>query len=116
MIRTRREFLIRSVALVGALASTGIAVADDDDRDHDHDEDDRQRDRLREKVARGEVKSLAELRRIVANRVEGKIVDTQFDLEDDRAVYEFRVLRSDGRLVEVEVDAATGSILEIEND
>ncbi|MBO3761207.1 PepSY domain-containing protein [Ciceribacter sp. L1K22] len=114
MIRTRREFLIRSVALVGALASTGIAVADDDD--HDHDEDDRQRDRLREKVARGEVKSLAELRRIVANRVEGKIVDTKFDLEDDRAVYEFRVLRSDGRLVEVEVDAATGSILEIEND
>ncbi len=74
------------------------------------------REHIRERVQKGEIKSLAELRRIVAGEMDGEIVSTSIDQEHGTTVYEFRVLRPDNRMVEVEVDAASGVVLEIEND
>jgi len=84
-------------------------------REHYGDDDDN-RERIRKGVESGELKSLAELRRIVLAQVSGEIVDTDADDRDDRIIYEFRVLVSSGHIVEIELDAATGKILEIEND
>ncbi len=85
------------------------------DGDHFHADNDDDRDRIRESVEKGEIKSLADLRRIVLSRVSGKIVSTEIDRKGKSFVYEFRVLSTAGRLVEVEVDAASGRIEEIEN-
>ncbi|PZU88906.1 MAG: peptidase [Shinella sp.] len=85
------------------------------DEDHFHADTDDDRDRIREGVEKGEIKSLADLRRIVLDRVSGKIVSTEIDRKDKRLIYEFRVLSAEGRLIEVEVDAASGLIREIEN-
>nr|WP_186363367.1 PepSY domain-containing protein [Rhizobium sp. ACO-34A] len=85
------------------------------EEDHFHADTDDDRDRIRESVEKGEIKSLADLRRIVLDRVSGKIVSTEIDRKDKRLIYEFRVLSTAGRLVEVEVDAASGLIREIEN-
>ncbi|MEI2301922.1 PepSY domain-containing protein [Ensifer sp. MJa1] len=96
------------------LAHVSASRADDDHQDVVSPDD--AREHIRERVQRGEIKSLAELRRIVAGEVDGEIVSTSIDQEHGVAVYEFRVLRPDNRMVEVEVDAASGVVLEIEND
>lgn len=81
------------------------AMADDDDHDA-----------VRAAVDSGRALSLAHLKRVVSKRVPGEIVSVKVDREDQALVYEFRILTENGHLVEAEVDAADGRILEIENE
>lgn len=97
------------VGLLAALPAAAPAQADDEQHESAHDQ-------LRDGVASGRIKSLADLRRKVLARVDGDIVSARIEQEHGLELYEFRVLRNDGRLVEVEVDARTGEIREIEND
>ncbi len=97
------------VGLLAALPAANPAQADDEQQEAEHDQ-------LRDGVASGRIKSLAELRRVVLARVNGDIVSARVEREHGLELYEFRVLRGDGRLVEVEVDARSGKIREIEND
>ncbi|UJW74424.1 PepSY domain-containing protein [Rhizobium sp. SL42] len=103
-----------ALLLTFAAHSPSSADADADNRPWREQENERQR--IRDDVARGVTKSLATLRQIVLARVAGQIVSTKPDRDDDRLIYEFRILRDDNRLIEVEVDAASGAILEIENE
>lgn len=73
-------------------------------------------DQLRAAVARGEALPLSELRRRLSERFPGEIVDIGVDREDGRFIYEFKVLQRSGRVIEVDMDAATASILDVEND
>ena len=110
--RSRLPARLATLALIGLVAVLPVAIsaqADDDRHESPHDE-------LRDDVASGRIKSLAELRRTVIARVPGDIVSARLEQEDGHQLYEFRVLRADGRLVEVEVDAGSGQIREIEND
>jgi uncharacterized membrane protein YkoI len=52
----------------------------------------------------------------VAERLGGEVVGVEFDRENGRYVYEFRVITPAGRLQEVHVDAKTAAILKREND
>lgn len=102
-----------ALALALAIAHLPLAFADDDDDDD--------RELIRRAVERGEILSLAELRRIVLARVPGEIVSTDVDIdeEDDgrhEITYEFRVLAGDSRMMEVEIDARDGRILDVDND
>ncbi|MCO6179172.1 PepSY domain-containing protein [Ciceribacter sp. RN22] len=74
------------------------------------------RDRIQKAVALGKMKSLATLQKILRQRVSGDIVSVELLRRGRRPVYEFRVLKPNGRVVEVNIDAATGSILQIENN
>lgn len=103
-----------ALALLLTFAAHSPASADADDRPWREQENERQR--IRDDVERGVTKSLATLRQIVLARVTGQIVSTRPDRDDDRLIYKFRILRDDNRLIEVEVDAASGAILEIENE
>ncbi len=85
-----------------ALAAGGPARADDDG-DDDHDVARRAREA-------GDVLPLANLRDRVAAELGGRIVGVEFEREDGRYVYEFKLLMPDGRLREVEVDARTGDV------
>ncbi len=118
MTRTPRSLLSRLPVRLAALALSALvavlpvampAKADGEVQESAHDE-------LPDDVASGRIKSLAELRRTVTARVPGDIVSARIELEHGLELYEFRVLRADGRLVEVEVDARSGQIREIEND
>jgi uncharacterized membrane protein YkoI len=45
----------------------------------------------------------------------GTVVETEYELEDDgKATYEFDILEADNEEVKVEVDAATGKIVEVD--
>ncbi|EHS51726.1 Propeptide PepSY amd peptidase M4 [Rhizobium sp. PDO1-076] len=103
-----------TLTLLLMVAAHSPASADADNRPRH--EQDMERQRIRDDVERGVTKSLATLRQIVLARVAGQIVSTKPDREDDRLIYEFRILRDDNRMIEVEVDAASGDILEIENE
>ncbi len=89
------------------LALSLPAMADAGSDDHDA---------VRNAVNSGKALSLAELKRVVMERVPGEIVSVKLDRERSVLVYEFRILTANGRLVEAEVDAADGTIIEIENE
>ncbi len=46
----------------------------------------------------------------------GEIVEIDFDDEDDGFIYEIKVLTRRGIVLEIDVDAATGRILDLEED
>ena len=92
-------------SLLWSIAS--LSRADDDDVDMDE---------VMKSVRSGAAMPLAEIRARISNRLDGDIVRVAVKREDGHLVYEVRVLKADGKLVEVEVDAASGRILEIENE
>ncbi len=67
-------------------------------------------------VEEGKILGLAKVLGNVKQKVPGKLLGTELEYEDGRIVYEIKILRSGGRVQEVEVDAATGRILSIEDD
>ncbi|QCO56674.1 hypothetical protein EOK75_12685 (plasmid) [Pseudorhodobacter turbinis] len=72
-------------------------------------------DFARAAVARGEILPLSALLPRIAAEFPGEVLDIELDLDDDGRFeeYEFEILTPDGRLIEVDVDAATGEITEV---
>lgn len=104
---------------------------DDDDRDDDERDDDRNdergddrrrgRDRLDhddvyDARRAGEILPLRDILPIVEDAYPGEILSVEFEMEDGRPVYEFKVLQRRGRYLELYVDARTGAILEVDGD
>jgi uncharacterized membrane protein YkoI len=69
-------------------------------------------------VARGEIRPLSELLPLLAGRFPGEVLDIELDLDDDGRIeeYEFEVLTSEGRLIEVDMDATTGEVTDVEDE
>jgi len=122
-----REILSKFPSLaIGALslcllAGAGAALADDDShekgdsiaRRHD---DANEYDRIRDFVKAGKLLPLTAIKAQVAGRWPGEIVDVSVSHEHDAISYELRILGANGRMIEVEINAANGAILEVEND
>lgn len=104
---------IRSMFGVLVLAATlpaGVpARADDEAAEH------RPQDfeRARAALEAGHIRPLVEVLDVVIARVPGEIVGAEFEDEDDRWIYEVKLIDTAGRLVVVEVDAATATILTV---
>lgn len=94
---------VLAIALAAALAVTATAAAraDSDERDHNL---------ARQAVERGEIKPLAEILRIVNGKLPGEVTGVKLERRHGRLSYELRILGTQGRLLEVHVDAATGEI------
>jgi len=93
------------VALAVLLAGATALRADDDDHELAH--------RL---LSEGRILPLAGVVENVLAQVPGEMLEVEFENEDGTYVYEVKVLRPDGRVQEVEADAATGKIRKIEDD
>ncbi|NBN78511.1 peptidase [Microvirga tunisiensis] len=78
--------------------------------------DDEDHDRARDAVLAQRARPLAEILGRIAATMPGKVLDAELETEDGRALYELKILTPDGRLVELSVDAATGAILEREEE
>ena len=99
------------LAIAFALAlSGGMARADNDGDDDDT------IDAIHQAVEAGNVRPLPELKAIIAGRFQGDIVRIEPHRSHGAFTYEFKVLQRDGRLIEIELDAATGRILKTENE
>jgi uncharacterized membrane protein YkoI len=99
-----RTLLSATLALA---LTTGAAFADDD------------ADRAREALKAGRILPLAKIMAEIQRQVPGEILETKLDIDDDDddiPEYEIRVLTPNGRIVELDVDARDGRILDMDED
>lgn len=71
-------------------------------------------DAVRRAVLEGRLRPLAEVMEEVSRAFPGRIVEMELEEEEGRVVYEFDILTPDGRLIEVDAEAATGRIIGME--
>ncbi len=77
----------------------------------------KEHDAVRDALLRGEVLSLAKILSIAAQHVPGDVIEVE--LEDGKRnalVYEIKILTPNGRVREIDIDARTGEVLQIEDD
>jgi uncharacterized membrane protein YkoI len=70
----------------------------------------RDQDAVRRAVEAGEIRPLTEILNSVRSKLSGEIVGVKAERENGRWFYEFRLVDSRGRLLEVYVDARSGEI------
>ena len=58
----------------------------------------------------------AEVIEIALTEVPGEVVEVEFETEDGIDIYEVEILTADGEEMEVEIDANTGEVLEVEEE
>ena len=79
-------------------------------------DDDNAYDRARRAVDRGEILPMAKLLERLKTQVRGEVVGVEFERENGRWVYEFKVIDTKGRLLEVYIDARTGTVISLEDN
>ena len=97
------KMMLLYLALVVGTISDQVVASEDLDQSE-----------IRELVRQGEIMSLDTILAQFPAEEFGKLLDLEAEREDGVIVYEFEFLRTDGRIVEIEVDARTGKILEQE--
>jgi uncharacterized membrane protein YkoI len=73
-------------------------------------------DRARRALEAGEILPLSEILASAAAVRPGRVIDIYLEQDDDRWVYELELLSPQGRLYEMEIDAETGAVLEVEHE
>ena len=71
-------------------------------------------DRALAAVAAGEIQPLDAIEALVAEQMTGEVIDVELDQNDSKWIYELKVRDTQGKLVELDVDAKTGEILKID--
>lgn len=71
-------------------------------------------DEIRKLVERGELLSLESIMLQYSEEEYGKLLDLEVEYEDGIIIYEMEFLRADGQIIEIEIDARNGRILEQE--
>jgi uncharacterized membrane protein YkoI len=98
------------LALAAGLAFASPAFAHGDrGRSGDHD------DALRAVETR-QALPLTRIMSIAQEAVPGEIVEIELDNQNDRLIYEVKILARNGRVREVEIDARTGAVLQVEGE
>jgi uncharacterized membrane protein YkoI len=100
-----QRLILLSVVALAALASP--VRADDDAVDHNL---------AHRLVTEGQIRALAVIVEEVKVQVPGEMLEVEFESEKGIYKYELKILRPDGKIQEVEVDARTGAILKVEDD
>lgn len=68
-------------------------------------------DRARDAVARHVARPLSEILPEIERRYRARMVEVELEDDDGRLAYEIELVTDAGRLIEVVVDAATGSVV-----
>jgi uncharacterized membrane protein YkoI len=81
------------------------ALADRDDHD-----------RARQALDAGEILPLAEILSAVEAARPGRVIELDLERDDGRWIYELELVSPEGLVYEGEIEAATGTVLEIEHE
>lgn len=80
------------------------------------DDDAKNRNLAKRLVAEGHIRSLSAIVEDVRGQLPGEMLEVEFESDDGMYKYEMKILRPDGKVQEVEVDARTGAIVKVEDD
>lgn len=97
----------RPKIVLAALLLNGLAQPlawSSDSRDHE---------RARAAVEAGQVLPLPALLERVRRTHPGQVLELELERDDGRWIYEVKLLQANGQLLKLEVDAATGQVLEV---
>jgi uncharacterized membrane protein YkoI len=78
--------------------------------------DDMQQDEARDALKQGLIRPLEEILAEVRKTFNGDIIEIEFEKDDGKYVYEIEMIRPDGHLIEVKIDARTLAVVEVEDD
>lgn len=67
-------------------------------------------------VLDGRILPLDRILDILRSNFDGEVIEIQLEYEENELVYEFDIVSPDGRVFEVEIDAKTGVIVEVEDE
>lgn len=73
-------------------------------------------DRARRALEAGEILPLTAILRAANAARPGRVIEIELDRDDGIWIYELELVSPGGQLYEMEIDAATGAILEIERE
>ena len=105
----RKSFLALGLPLMIAAATCfGTAAMSRDGRDSDQ-------ERARNAFERGEILPITEILEVALRHLPGDVIEVDLDFEDDYISYEIDVLTATGRVREIEIDARTGAVLDIDD-
>ncbi|MFP3875026.1 MAG: PepSY domain-containing protein [Thiohalophilus sp.] len=104
-------FTLLAAGGIGMLASQGMDVMDaaraDDKLDYKE---------ARELRQQGKILPLQEILKRVEKDYPGQIIETELEREHGRYIYELEILTDNDRVIELELDAATGEVLKTEQE
>ena len=95
--------MIRLALILSLIASPALADGDDHDR-------------ARRALEAGEIRPLAEILAVAEARRPGRVIELELERDDGRWIYELELVTPEGRLFEMEIDAASGTVLEVEQE
>lgn len=93
-----------ALAILALMATTAAAS---ERRDHE---------RARAAVAAGQRLPLSVILKTIETRFGGRVLEIELEDDDGRPVYEIEMLDDHGRVLELDVDAVSGAILDQEYD
>lgn len=96
-------------AAIAALSASPALADQGSGRSGDHDD-------ARRAVELRQALPLARILEIAQGAVPGEIIEVELDHEHDRLIYEVDILTQTGRLRQVEIDAQSGAVLEVEDE
>lgn len=99
-IHTPSSSWLARLALAAAVSTTLLPAMADDDHN-----------RARAAVQAGQILPLKTVLERLERDHPGQVLEIELDREKDRWIYEVRLLQADGKLVKLELDAATADVL-----
>jgi len=96
-----------------AVLSAGQASAGDSRHEGESDHD---QDRAFEAVQRGEVLPLDKVLAGLGQRHPGELIGVELERREGRWVYEVRLIDANGRLIDLDIDAGTGKVMQPERE
>ncbi|HEY9380378.1 MAG TPA: PepSY domain-containing protein [Burkholderiales bacterium] len=99
----RNAIWVFVIVLMAALSSVGVR-ADDDARDHD---------RARRALEAGEIMPLSRILDRVERDYAGRVLEVELEREDERWLYEIKLLQDGGQVLKLKVDARDAEVLSI---
>lgn len=84
---------------------SGPALADDDDQD-----------RVRRALQAGEILPLSDILAAAEALRPGRVIELELERDDGRWIYELELVTPVGQIYEIEIDAATATVLELERE
>lgn len=101
-MRSGLRHLLLAIAVLLSLALFPPSFAGDGDHD-----------RARDALEAGKILPLPTIITQLEQTYPGQIVEVELEYDDDMWIYEIKLLRTEGTLVKIEIDASDGTLLSI---